>query len=182
MKASPSPLAIAIVGGESTGKSTLAQALGARCQLLVLDEVLRRFCVEQQRTPTAAEQAQIIAQQHLLEVDAHRAVAQQSQRRGWVADSTPLATAIYSQLYFDDDSLLEAALLHQQTYDLTLVTDTDLPWREDGFLRDGPAYRDAFHERLLGLLQRHRMPYQLIRGHGQARIEQAVQLLDRLLQ
>jgi hypothetical protein len=62
---------------------------------------------------------------------------------GWVvADTTPLMTAVYSHMLFDDDSLYPMALAHQALYDSTLVTGLDLPWVADGLQRDGPHARE----------------------------------------
>jgi nicotinamide riboside kinase len=116
---------IAILGAESTGKSWLAQALSstlrARGQAVcTVDEVLRQWCAREGRTPLPHEQMGIATEQA-------RAVEQAPS--GWVvADTTPLMTAVYSQLLFDDDSLYPMALAHQALYNSTLVTGLDLPW------------------------------------------------------
>jgi nicotinamide riboside kinase len=59
-----------------------------------------------------------------------------------IADTTPLMTAVYSHLLFDDESLYDFALAHQRIYDATLVTGLDLPWVADGLQRDGPKVRE----------------------------------------
>ena len=59
---------IALLGAESTGKTTLAQALGhalaeAGRSVAVVPEYLREFCDRHARTPRADEQALIAAEQ-----------------------------------------------------------------------------------------------------------------------
>src|SRR5437016_1337610 len=103
---------IAIVGAESTGKTTLARELAAALaidgrRVARVDEVLREFCLQAGRTPRADEQATIArAQSQRIEQAArtHELV---------VADTTALMVAIYSQLLFNDRSLLAAALADQ---------------------------------------------------------------------
>ena len=58
------PARIALLGGECTGKSTLARALGARLGAQVVDERLRRFCDEMRRAPLASEQRWLIKVLH----------------------------------------------------------------------------------------------------------------------
>ena len=96
------PQRIAIVGAESTGKSWLTRALAgvmqARGQTVhAVDEVLRAWCEREGRTPLPHEQMTIARQQA-------RAVEHAS--AGWViSDTTPIMTAVYSHLLFDDHSL-----------------------------------------------------------------------------
>src|SRR5262245_22939885 len=95
---------IAVVGAESTGKSTLARALsdawrtpGRRVALV--DEALREFCDRAGRTPRADEQAAIANQQ------TQRIAAAARDHELVVADTTALMVAIYSQHLFHDPSL-----------------------------------------------------------------------------
>ncbi|MFM8896435.1 MAG: AAA family ATPase, partial [Actinomycetales bacterium] len=75
---------IGLIGGECTGKSTLAADLSAalrRClrdgagvepRVVVVGEVLRTFVTEHQRAPQVAEQAGIMAEQRLAEEQAEQ--------------------------------------------------------------------------------------------------------------
>ena len=134
-------LLIAIVGAESTGKSALAQALalslaeatGLRCA--AVPEVLRGWCDAAGRTPQSHEQAAIATQQTAA-ID----TAAQSHDL-LLCDTTALMTAVYSELLFQDRSLLAAGLAFHRRCDLTLLTAVDLPWVADGLQRDGPQVR-----------------------------------------
>lgn len=141
---------IAIVGAECTGKTTLAQALGAELSALVLPERLRLWCESRGRTPQRDEQAHIV---RLQQEDEARA-QQEAARRGlaWVlCDSTPLVTSLYSRLHFADDTLEADALAWQQGYALTFVTGIDVDWVSDP-QRDGPQARARFDALLRELL------------------------------
>jgi nicotinamide riboside kinase len=141
----PTLLSIALLGAESTGKSTLAQALYMRLQqagqsVVRVDEVLRHWCEVQGRTPQAHEQAAI--------ADAQQTAIEQSQRdhiippaacgdvphptdptlHCVVADTTPLQTAVYSEVLFNDTHLLADALQFQRRQSITLLMGLDLPW------------------------------------------------------
>ena len=141
----PAPIRIGLLGGECTGKSTLADALGASLPACVAPEAARSFVLRTGRPPHRGEQAGLLAAQAAAADEAattcpHAAV---------VVDPAPLMTAVYSVLYFGDDSLLPPALDDALTYDLLAWCAPDLPWTADPGMRDGPEYRDAA-ERVLG--------------------------------
>ena len=134
------PRRLALVGAECSGKTTLATALARELPAHYVPEVLREFVDSTGRSPTKHEQHMIMAGQ----INAERVAYQQAAISGvpWVcADPCPLMTAVYSIEYFNDESLLPPAVRHQQTYDLTLWCDVDLPWVPDGAQRDGPQRR-----------------------------------------
>ena len=89
------PLRIALLGAESTGKSTLAAEITAALirrghSCAAVPEVLREWCETEGRTPRRDEQATIAheqARQALAPVDVDFVIA----------DTTPLMTAVYSQ-------------------------------------------------------------------------------------
>ncbi len=174
-------LRIAIVGAESTGKTALAQALAARVADLSglrctwVGEWLRSWCEREGRTPRPDEQAAIAQhQQGLIEAAAanHELV---------VCDTTALMTAVYSDLLFDDRSLVAYAIEQQRRCQLTLLTALDIDWVADGLQRDGPQVREPVDHRLRALLIGHRLPWSLVAGRGAARVESAVDALAPLL-
>jgi nicotinamide riboside kinase len=167
---------VAILGAESTGKSTLAhdlqQALGGAPAVALVDEYLREFCEAQQRTPQRHEQHAIAAEQT-------RRIESAARRHPVViADTTALMIAVYSDLVFGDCSLYERALREHARCDLSLLTAIDLPWVADGLQRDGAHVRDAVDERLRAALQRHGLGYSVVGGQGVARSAAALAALQ----
>jgi len=170
-------LGIAVIGAECTGKTTLCRALADLRGGLWVPEYLREFVDASGRAPHAHEQAQVTAEQIAREAHARRRALDRDQPL-LAFDSTPLATALYSQLYFDDGSLLDAATRHQRGYGLTLVADIDLPWEPDGAQRDGPVMRARFHALLLDWLGSTALPFVLLRGSADARMRAALDAID----
>jgi nicotinamide riboside kinase len=165
----PAAVRIAVIGGECTGKTVLCEALAGRLPGLWVPEFLREFVDVQGRAPRGAEQAAILATQ----IERERAALELAHESGarWIAfDSAPIATAIYSTMYFGDTSLLEAATRHHVHYDLTLLAEPDLPWEPDGPQRDGPDMRAMFQERALAWLRQQRLAYVRVTGAGESRI------------
>jgi nicotinamide riboside kinase len=174
-------LRIAIVGAESTGKSTLAQALtqalaeatGLRCALV--PEWLRQWCDREGRTPRADEQAGIAAGQHA------RIEAAAATHDIVVCDTTALMTAVYSRLIFGDRSLEPVAAMHHLRIPLTLLTALDLPWVPDGLQRDGPQVREPVDTLVRELLLAQGQRWSLVGGTGPARLQSALDAVAPLL-
>jgi nicotinamide riboside kinase len=161
----------ALVGAESTGKSTLAAALAQRLAVLTgwrctwVPEYLREWCDAHGRTPQQHEQAHIAAEQC-------RRIDEAAQQHAVVlADTTALMTAVYHHQVFGDDSLDVPALAWQRRCRLTLLTALDLPWQADGLQRDGPQVRQPVDARLRQLLMQAGLPFVVVGGQGERRLE-----------
>ena len=173
---------IALLGAECTGKSALVQALVAHfngttaphTRSLAVPEHLRQWCDHMGRTPLAHEQAGIAQRQSQAIADARSALGTGGVV---VADTTALMTAIYSLHYFQDDTLLSAALAEQRTFDHTLLMGLDLPWQADGVQRDGPHARQAVDALLRHHLTLAEVRFQVVYGTGAARLKNALEAL-----
>jgi nicotinamide riboside kinase len=179
MKTDPNLISIiSILGAECTGKSALCAQLAASLPAVVVPEYVRLWCERERRTPTQAEQAQIVAGQRAAQTDA---LADARRRRlNWVLlDSSPLMTAVYSLEYFNDDALLADAIAEQRGFSMTLVTDTDIAWVADGIQRDGPLRRASCQRRLLDLLNSASIPFRLLSGDLERRLSQALRWIPK---
>lgn len=175
-------ITIAIVGAESTGKTTLAAALAQRLsadtgrRVAWVPEVLRQWCEHTGRTPRVHEQASILRSQHERldrAAAAHELV---------VCDTTALMTAVYSRLVFGDRTLDErAVLLHRRSVALTLLTALDLPWVGDGHQREGPQVREPVDNALRELMLQQGISFSVVGGQGDARVKHALDAVAPLL-
>ena len=170
------PLNVAVLGAECTGKSSLVTALQTHWQargaiVRVIPEVLRQWCDQQGRTPLAQEQRAIAQAQAGL-------VEQAGDGDFLIADTSPLMTAIYSDVLFQDPSLYPFALKHQGIYHHTLVTGLDLPWQADGIQRDGAVMRERIDARLRDVLQREGVGFSMVYGQGKQRLAGALAVLE----
>lgn len=176
-------ITISLLGGESSGKTTLAQALHQHMQeqlhieTALVPEQLRLWCQAMGRAPRAEEQTERAeAQTRQIEV-ARRLPGV----RVVIADTTALVVAAYSELYFNDRSLYPAALAQQRRCDLTLLMGLDLPWMADGLFRDSPALREATDAVLRRELLGAGLPFQTVYGTGDERLRQALRSIGRVL-
>lgn len=174
---------VSLLGGESSGKSSLAHALADHLKqqyglrVTVVDEHLRHWCETQKRAPLAHEQAAIALQQSAL---IHAARAQPGTQLV-IADTSALMVAIYSTLYFQDHSLLPGAIEQQRGHDLTLLMGLDLPWVGDGFFRDSPKLRADADALLRDTLNEAGLRFDTVYGHGERRLHNALRALSPLL-
>jgi len=168
---------IALLGAESTGKSQLALTLSARLQQSGLrvhrvDEYLREWCDIEHRTPTQAEQ------HHIAQTQMARVLAAPAQAVV-IADTTPLMTAVYSQMVFNDHSLDAYALQQHALFDITLLTGLDLAWVSDGLQRVGEHVREPVDQKIRQLLAQANLPFQVVYGTGEQRLENALFCIAR---
>lgn len=164
---------VALLGAESTGKTTLAgqlrDALSAQGhRVAVVWEHLREFCVVADRTPHKEEQAGIADEQ------ARRIEAARAEHGVVIADTSALTVAVYSELVFADTSLYPAAAAAQRQVDLTLLTALDIPWQADGLQREGPHVQGPVDALLRAALQREGLAYSIVSGHGPQRLDSAL--------
>lgn len=177
---STAPFTVVLLGGESTGKSQLAQTLhdrltashGMRC--LRVDEYLRTWCEQHQRAPEPHEQAAVAGEQ-----SRRIAMARETPDVQVVlADTSAMMIAAYSEQYFNDDSLWPQALCdHAAAADLTLLMGLDLPWVADGLFRDSAAARQTTDAILRARMEQAVLPHQTIYGQGENRVQQALRTL-----
>lgn len=164
---------VAILGGESTGKSTLAAGLAAHYQTIWVPEYLRDFVETNQRTPRADEQLHIATTQR-----AREALLLSQAQRFLFCDTTPRMTAAYSRYYFEgDDGALEA-LAQACDYDFTIVAAPNNPWVGDGLQRDSEAARQAVHDIVCKMLEDAAISYLLAQGNESQRVQQVVNYLQ----
>jgi nicotinamide riboside kinase len=166
---------IAILGAESTGKSTLVHALEASLRnagmtVRAVPEYLREWCALHQRTPRPEEQAHIAREQMQR--------ARIPEGTTLLSDTTALMTAVYSDVLFGDASLYEQGLWDLRTYTHVLVTGLDLPWVADGLQRDGPEGQQKIHQRLQTILQEAGIPFSMVWGTGDARLGAALKIIQ----
>ena len=166
---------IGLLGGESTGKSTLARSLADALPALVAEEYLRDFVKAHGRAPLPPDQEGIYLTQQASAATVERAAA--ATHTPWViVDPLPLMTAVYSVVYFDDDSLMKPGLDDASSYDVLLWCASDIPWTEDDGMRDGSDYRERTDE-VIAARVAPQLPLHRIFGSADERLASALSLV-----
>ncbi len=148
---------IALLGGESTGKSSLAQALAAELGTAHVAEYGRELW---------EARAGRLAFEDLLGI-AEEQIAREEEAAGraceWlVCDTSPLTTLFYSHAMFGRaDPALEA--LAARRYDLVVLCRPDFPFVQDGTRQD-ETFRTRQHGWYVAELGRRRVPFVSVEG------------------
>ncbi|QWT22649.1 AAA family ATPase [Bacillus sp. NP157] len=151
-----------ILGGESTGKSTLCVDLATRLDTTHVDEYGRELWVARDGALRYDDMLHIGEVQCAREDEAARGAL------GWlVCDTSPLTTLFYNHALFGRaDPLLEA--LAARRYDHVFLCAPEFPFVQDGTRQD-EAFRDRQHAWYLDELGRRGMPFTLLRGDREQR-------------
>lgn len=161
---------VCLLGGESSGKTTLAAALAVRLGTAWVPEVGRMRWEEQGGRLAYADMLAIAQDQLALE---NRLAVQA--RRWLVCDSSALTTVFYSRHdYGAVDPRVQA--LAQRPYAHTFVCAPDFPFVQDGTRRDA-AFRERQHRWYLDALDSAPVSYTVLHGSIDERLAQACALL-----
>jgi HTH-type transcriptional regulator, transcriptional repressor of NAD biosynthesis genes len=128
--AAHSPQRVALLGGESSGKTTLARGLAAALHTVWVPEYGRTLWETVRRTLTVDELVHV-GQQQIADED-----RLSLQAKDWlVCDTTPLTTLQYC-LHDHGDAPAALRVMAQRHYDLVVLCHADFEFVQDGCRRD----------------------------------------------
>jgi HTH-type transcriptional regulator, transcriptional repressor of NAD biosynthesis genes len=139
---------IAVVGAESTGKSTLSAQLAHHFEAGHVAEYGREHTANMDMRRFTLDDIEAISAEHARRVEA----AARSAYPCLIVDTEAAVTAIWSELYFGEVSGAVERQVVAQRFDLYLLTGSDLPWVDDG-TREFPHRREWFNQRLTQRLE-----------------------------
>lgn len=166
---------VAILGAESTGKTTLARALADHFQTVWVPEYAREVLATGSLPCTPQDMLLIARGQVALE----DRWARQANRL-LICDTNLLTTQVWHEHYFGDCPPEIQRLASERTANLYLLCGPDVPWVSDG-LRDSPNHRQWFHERFQHELAARALPTRLLTGQFDRRLAEAVAAVEALL-
>ena len=161
---------IGLLGGESTGKSTLAAALAARLETQWVPEFGREHWEARQGALAYDDLL------HIADVQVAREDAMACDANRWlVCDTTPLTTLLYCEDMFGrTEPALQAHA--QRRYDMLFLCSADFPFVQDGTRRD-ESFRLAQQRAYVAALSARGMAFTTLRGSVDARVAQVLQAL-----
>jgi NadR type nicotinamide-nucleotide adenylyltransferase len=167
---------VAIVGAESSGKTTLAEALGRARSMVVVQEFARTYLEQHGPSYTEADLLTIAVAQARAE-DAAMAHAAGMHARAVVCDTDMLTIRIWSEEKFGrcDPWIVEAS--EHRPYDLWLLCRPDIPWEPDP-LREDPHDRERLFQVYEAMLKRLGKPFTVIGGTPAERLRHALDAID----
>lgn len=167
---------IAIVGPESTGKSTIAEALARHYDTICVPEYAREYCRNLNREYTLQDELNMFYGQVALE----RSVLPLARHDLLICDTTFLTVKIWCDHLFGHTPGEVLQALRTTHYDFYLLMDIDLPWVDDP-LRDFPEDREHFMKIWREELRALGANYDLVGGLGAQRFDNALAVTQRFL-
>jgi len=165
---------VAITGPESTGKTRLAQALSLHFNTKHVPEYAREYLGQAKGKYTIKDILKIAKGQLELEKEVSAGLS------GLLFCDTDLTVLkVWSQVVFNSCPQWIREQFVQHTYDLYLLCYPDLEWEADP-LRENPTDRMFLFELYRQELEEAGFNYQVIKGRGDRRLENAINFVSPL--
>ncbi len=168
-----------LLGGESTGKTTLAKRLAEEFKTQAVLEYGREFweAHHDENGELSKEQLVELAKEHRRREDDALVGATEYV----FIDTNAITTQYYSQLYHGEThpELKRLARLCKERYDTVFVCDTDIPFEQDGTRQD-EVHRGQMQQALIRQLEEWGIPYVMLSGSIEERIDRAKTVLSTI--
>jgi len=142
---------IVLIGPESTGKTWLAERLAQQLGVPWSGEYARVF-VETHNRPVVFDDVDAIGRGQQALEDAAIAAAQAAGAPCVIHDTDLVSTVVYSLHYFGECPGWLSAAAAERRAGLYLLLDIDVPWQEDGHMREAPERREELFARFRSTL------------------------------
>lgn len=166
---------VCLIGAESTGKTTLAEALAHHFNTTWAREFAREYLEPKNWVCQREDMIAIAEGQARLEDE----IVERA-NRVLFCDTDPMTTSIWCERYFDKCDPRILRLAEGRRYDLYFLCGTDIPWVNDG-TRDSHHFREWFHRRFLEEIESRHLPSALLSGSFEERMSKAITEVTRLL-
>jgi NadR type nicotinamide-nucleotide adenylyltransferase len=169
---------VVVIGAESTGTTTLSIALAEHYQTTWVPEFGRLYT--EARRPRGelwrSDEFTFIAIEQARLEEAMARLA----NKVLICDTDPFATTVWHERYLGRPSREVQEVAAARRYDLYILTDTDIPFVQDG-IRDGEHLRQWMHDRFHDELSRSTTPMLVVSGPHDKRLAAAIARIDALL-
>jgi NadR type nicotinamide-nucleotide adenylyltransferase len=175
MEKKDSIIRIALIGPESTAKSTLAAQLAAHYGTVWVEEYAREYLAAMKTRYRSGDIEKIAKEQLRREKELLK-----DAKDLLFADTELILAKVWHDDLFGTAPGWFSEAIAENKYDLYLLTYPDLPWEEDP-LRENPHRRELLFKWYKKELEMIGARYAVITGKGQARLENSITAVDFLL-
>jgi len=171
-------LNVVALGGPSTGKTTLTEALASHFSTALMPEYGREFWhLHQAQRRLTQEQLVDLAEGHLAREEERLLEAD----RYLFTDTNAVTTYLYCQLWHSHSPhhLRKLAVACRDRYDLVILCADDFPHAET-WDRSGAGERSVLQAMTRAFLREYRIPHLLVQGGPEERLEAAVRCVSGL--
>lgn len=164
---------IVITGPESTGKTTLAEALAQKLNALLIPEYARSY-VEGLNRPYTYSDVEMIAQ-HQLEEESK--FSDSGGSGILLMDTWLIITKVWFEVVYGTAPGWIEKRIATGDIDLFLICAPDIPWIADPIRENGGEMRLKLFDRYINEIENHGFAYEIVRGAGELRFQNALNLL-----
>ena len=169
---------VSVLGAESTGTTTLAEALADYYGKIWVPEYGREYSEQKLRRGEAEWRSEEF--EHIAEEQARREeAAARRADRVLVCDTNAFATTLWHRRYIGTHAERVAEVAARGRCDLYLLTGDEIPFVQDG-LRDGEHIRHEMHRWFEEALRAQATPWRLLTGPPERRLAEAVKAVNEL--
>jgi NadR type nicotinamide-nucleotide adenylyltransferase len=169
---------VCVLGAESTGTTTLAQELAEQFKTLWVAEYGREYSARKMAANDAVWKTEEFV--HIAEEQARledRAACECD--RVLISDTNAFATVLWHWRYMGTHSAAVEEIARRGRCDMYLLTGDEIPFVQDG-LRDGEHIRHEMHKWFEQALASQPVPWMLLRGSREARLNEATRRVKNL--
>lgn len=163
---------VCVLGAESTGTTTLAEALARELRTCWVPEYGREYSEEKMRRGEEfwkTEEFVYIAQEQNRRENA----AARQANRILICDTDAFATTLWHRRYMGFANPAVEIMAAQRSCHLYLLTGDEIPFVQDGY-RDGEHIRHEMQSWFKHALERQAVPWRLIEGSPAKRLQEAL--------
>jgi NadR type nicotinamide-nucleotide adenylyltransferase len=169
------PKIVVITGAESTGKSTLTEALANHFNVPFIPEIAREY-VEKHNYQYNYNDVETIAKQQVKQLNKLK----NSNHPFIFVDTWLIITKIWFEVVFHKIPGWFESEIENNKIDLFLVCDTDLPWIPDPARENGGEQRILLQNRYIETIKKYNNNYKIVSGTGDERVKNALGYLQDL--
>jgi NadR type nicotinamide-nucleotide adenylyltransferase len=164
---------IALIGPESSGKTTLCKALAAYFGTEWVPEFARNYVASLERKYTLEDIEYCTREQVMSEE-----IKMQDARGFLFCDSELIIAKVWCEDVFKTVPAWIEEMIGSHRYDLFLLTLPDLPFQADN-VRENPYRRDFFFEWYMRELDERKFTREVIEGNGETRFSNALEAIRK---
>jgi NadR type nicotinamide-nucleotide adenylyltransferase len=169
------PVKIVLTGAESTGKSTISDKLARHFNGVWIPELAREYVLKIDHHYTYDD----------LETIAWRQIKEEKSITGKKQiiffDTWLIITKVWFDFVFGKHPAWLDDAIKNANIDLFILCDIDIPWVPDSLRENGGENREKLHQIYQDELKNYGFNYVVVKGEGQDRINNAIELVDQFL-
>jgi len=166
---------IVITGAESTGKTTLTEALAKHYKVPFIPEIARGYVESLDRNYNYRDVEEIARKQ----VEQLNQLKKTDQPFIFI-DTWLFVTKVWFEEVFEKTPGWLLNEIEKIPIQLFLVCDIDLPWIYDPVRENGGRMRTVLHEKYIKNIEQFNFKYEIINGKNELRLQNALKILNHL--